>query len=210
MLGAILEPSWAVQGHQNQDDKCRLDRPGAILGCIGAVLLPSWAVRGHQNQDDKCRLDRPAILGPSWATLEPSWAVLGLSCCHLGSFWGHLGVLLANPAVSLWRPFKLTRQGPAHDLSCGHLGAILGPSWSILGPAWGHLEAILEPSWAVQGHQNQDDKCRLDRPVILGPSWNHYCSILGHPRAILKMLRQFGAISTPKGLAEADVMLILC
>ena len=43
----------------------------------------------------------------------------------------------------------------------GLLGAILGPSWGHHGPSWGHLGAILGPSWAILG------PCW----AILGPSW---------------------------------------
>ena len=51
--------------------------------------------------------------------------------------------------------------------SWAHLGAILGPSWAILGP----LGAILGPSWTILG--------------CLGASWDHLGSSWGHLGAIL-------------------------
>ena len=69
LLGALLEPSWAVFG--------------AVLGLSGGhlgALWPSWR-----------------LLGPSWGRvgvlLEPSWAILGRLGAVLGALWGRLGAL---------------------------------------------------------------------------------------------------------------------
>ena len=59
---------------------------------------------------------------------------------------GHLEAILGQPCAT-W----------------GHLGAILGPSWAILGPSRGHLRAILGRLEAYRGHLG----------AILGPSWGH-------------------------------------
>ena len=46
---------------------------------------------------------------------------------------------------------------PIWGPSWAQLGAILGPSWGVLGPFWG----LLGPSWAYLGQIG----------VLLGPSW---------------------------------------
>ena len=35
--------------------------------------------------------------------------------------------------------------------SWSRLGAVLGPSWAVLGPSWGRLGASLGLSWALLG-----------------------------------------------------------
>ena len=93
--------------------------------------------------------------------------------------------------------------------SCGHLGAILAPSWVHLGSSWrqvgpsgailGVFRAILGPSWAILG-----SRCSRKRKIVIsegmlkvldtvlghlgaisGPSWNQREPILSLHRAIL-------------------------
>ena len=63
----------------------------------------------------------------------------------------HLGVMLGDLGAML-----------------GLCWAILGPGWAHVGPSWGHLGAILGLCWAVLGHLGAMlGLCW----AILGPSW---------------------------------------
>ena len=75
---------------------------------LGAILGPSW---GYLGAILGLSL---AILGLSWANLGPSWGYLGPSWGHLGPSWSHLGSFWGS-SWALWS-------------SCGHRGAIPGPS----------------------------------------------------------------------------------
>ena len=66
-----------------------------------------------------------------------------------------------------------------------HLGAILGPSWAVLGPSWSHLGAILGVSWAILGHLGAVlGPSWGPLGSILGPSWSHLGALLGPPWAL--------------------------
>ena len=124
--------------------------PSCILWLSGAVLGPSW---GHVE--------------PSWAVLGPSWGRLGAILGRLGTIWGHLepsrgdlGAILSRlAAMNLKRasycenPFCPMNFNGFTMLSwavLGRLGAILGPSWFVLGFR-GLTFAFLGLSWATRG-----------------------------------------------------------
>ena len=78
--------------------------------------------------------------------------------------------------------------GPQLGSKLGGLGAILAPSWGVLGQYWlqvGGLGAILAPSWGSWGHLGS----KLGGlGAILAPSWGswgHHGSKLGGLGAIL-------------------------
>ena len=77
----------------------------------------------------------------------------------------------------------------------GPLGAILGPSWAVLG----RLGAILGPSWAVLGHLGAilgplelSWGCLGPSWAVLGPSWAILISSTGGNRKNMKKKNSFG------------------
>ena len=113
-----------------------------------AVLGPSWEPLGR-------------VLGASWRDLEGSWGGLGALGALLGPlgvvFWGY--VAAANLFYDFWFDFgpilgskrlpKSTQNGPQNgpkskakinmknDRFWNPLGAVLGPSWAVLGSILG-------------------------------------------------------------------------
>ena len=91
--------------------------------------------------------------------MEPSWGHLEGFGRHLGASWEHLVAILKPYAQNIEKSlffivFSMVFGAPRWPLgaSWGHLGGILGASWSILEASWGILEAswgILEASWSI-------------------------------------------------------------
>ena len=97
----------------------------------------------------------------SWVSLDPLRRLLGLLGVFLGAFSGPLGASRAplegtfgasrgHSGISAGVIFaKVKVASVTSPLRCdlepswGHLGAILRPSWPVLGPSWGHLGTIL-------------------------------------------------------------------
>ena len=95
---------------------------------------------------------------------------------HLGSPCGHLR---AMPAPSESHPSRTKSNNMLFDF-WGHRRAILGQSWSHLGPIVGHFETTLGLYWnrfcafriKLITIKNQTTCC-LIFGAILGPSWAH-------------------------------------
>ena len=114
-LGAILGFSWA----------------GAILGPFGAILRPFggpyWGQIG-------------TILGPSWSRKRTQHVCVFKFCPLFAKNIGNL--IFFNAFGPCW--------GWTLGLGClcGHFWATLGPR-AIVGPSMGHLGANLGPTWTV-------------------------------------------------------------
>ena len=117
-------------------------------------------------------------LGPSWDVLRPSWGLLGnpfssspARCAEFLASWANL----LSSSRDLWSSSAafFTDELPNSAQHAGQLeiGAVLGPSWVILGPCWGRLGAILGPSWGAVS--NAPSRCT--EFGVLGP---HFLSSL--------------------------------
>ena len=141
-------------------------------------------------------------LGTIWGHLEPSWGHLGTILSrletiwgHLEPSWGHLGAMLSRLAAKTAsrEPHVAKTMFSAMNFNdfmipswavLGRLGAILGPSWAVLGPSWavlGLLGAILGRSWAILG-------------LLLGCSWGVW-GCLGLSWAVLGPTRGYLVLS---------------
>jgi hypothetical protein len=163
---------------------------GPVLGCTVPVLSLSWAVLGR--------------LGPVLGCLGQSWAVLGLSWACLGPVLGCLGLVFGCPGPVLG----------CLGLSWACLGPVLGhlgPSWtsmSHLGAILGHLGAILRPSWFILGQLRTTPtrerpriySCApLPRESVLGFTVEHHSHARASSDSQLSTTLQLNA---PKGPAK--------
>ena len=135
------------------------------------VFLYRLCVERSQPYGVQSRRGRDYTSGP-FGPLNPSKTIVFLKFLHIFALEASSFIikLLSYPSSPSW----------------GHLGAILGhfwvllgPSWGdlgasvghlgsilvYLGPSWGHLGPILGPSWASW--------------AVLGPFWGHLGAILG-------------------------------
>ena len=126
MFSAIFEP--ILKGFR--EGFLGLSALGCSEGSPGAILEPSWHCLGPSWD----------FLGPSWAVLRPSWSHLGPSW---GPFWANLDGLVAvlGPSwadlgglVALSGYLRAILSCPR--TACCHLGPILEPYWSHIGPYW--------------------------------------------------------------------------
>ena len=112
-----------------------------------------------------------ALLDHLGANLPPSWFVLAARC-------------LPTAKMSIFpRVFNDFRARP--DLILGPLGAILGPSWALLGAILGHSGPIPGPSWASKQAYNRCERYTAYFGVTLDLSWGHSGAILGSIGVIL-------------------------
>ena len=77
----------------------------------------------------------------------------------------------------------------------GHVGSIMGPSWSYVGPSWGYVG----PSWGYVGPSW----------VYVVPSWGQVGPKLGHLGLILGHLGAMLGLCWVKGCPPEVVMLDL-
>ena len=125
---------------------------GAVLGLSWATVGPTWGYPGVSW----------AILGPSWGHLGRSWAHLrpisGLAGASLAPSWPVLGPRCAVSALSgrLLGPFFPISEPRSTLISAsgriwGHLGALWGRFWLMLGPIGAQFEAYVISPWAYLG-----------------------------------------------------------
>ena len=135
----------------------------------GGILEGSWGVLRGVGGDFGGVL---GVSGGSWGVLVGLGEGLGGSWGGLGEAFGGLWrAILSKAKISQHKIAIRSDSKPswAHlGLSCGRLGALLGPPRGPLGPSWGHLGAIL-------GH--------------LGPSWGPLGGYLGPWKAISSDLK---------------------
>ena len=136
-LGVILKPLWGHLGATLGPAWATLGPPWVHLGAMLEHLGPSWGRLGPSCGHH----------GPFWDVLGPSWAISGEGSsfdnrsntsrkCAFSASWGFVETSYEHLASISRRVRILMPSG-------GHLGAILGSSWSHPGaisvPCWGHL-----------------------------------------------------------------------
>ena len=152
-LRRLLGASWGLLGVSWRP----LGSSWGPLGQSWGPLGPSWGPLGPFSGPSGGLLGRlGAIFRASWAVLGPSWSVWGLSWGSLGPSWGDLVGPLGRLGPSEARCGENPKIIEKHKetASVWLPQALLGASWSYLGPSWGHPEA----SRAHRGQKSEKAK----------------------------------------------------
>ena len=115
---------------------------------VGVISGPSWAIlwpRSVRKAEEKTGNYNSANFAQRLSESTISEAPRGYSEDLLGSFWGHLG-----PSWDYLG--ALGPSGGKFGATLDHLGASRGHLGPVLVSSWGHLVAVLGPCWAILGH----------------------------------------------------------